>query len=172
MSEQLTLWFDDKYESLRGDKRLEVLKHLDIVQLIPRKVYEQYYRDTGRPPYALESMLLALIAQKLLKIPTIELLITVLNISPLLRRYCGFYKGVPDESTFRRFKQRIDPEALKQILDEMARETNRLLEQEAPDPFAQKLLIDPIRLKAPVKKSNLKLFMTLKQKTVKGTGQA
>lgn len=107
MPEQLTIWPDDEFDSLSGNKKLQLLKNIDISQFIPYEVRLQYYKDTGRPPYSIESMLLALIAQKILKIHTIELLITVLEISPSLRNYCGFFKGIPDESTFCRFKQRL-----------------------------------------------------------------
>ncbi len=130
LPEQLTLWPGDELKHSGVDKRLHVLKRLEIAPFIPRKVFARYYQDTGRPPYPLESMLLALLAQKVLKIPTIELLVTVLRISPLLCRCCGFFKGIPDESTFRRFKQRLGPGEVEQMLDKAYREAHRLLEQE------------------------------------------
>lgn len=170
MSEQLTLWPDDEIDSLKGDKRLTVLGLVDIGQFIPREVNAFYYLDTGRPPFSLESMLLALLAQKILKIPTIELLITVLELSPSLRRFCGFFKAIPDESTFCRFKQRLGPENFKKILAQLAEETSRLLAQENKDPFAQKLLlVDTTGLKVPVKENNPKYFTSLKKKTEKQT---
>lgn len=170
MSEQITLWPDDEIDSLKGDKRLAVLRQVDISQFIPPEVKTYYYLDTGRPPFSLESMLLALLAQKVLKIPTIELLITVLELSPSLRRFCGFFKAIPDESTFCRFKQRLGPENFKKILAQLAEETSRLLTQENKDPFAQKLLlVDTTGLKVPVKENNPKYFTSLKRKTEKQT---
>ncbi len=168
MSEQLSFWRDDKFESSRSNKRLDVLKHIDIIQFIPSHVYDQYYQDTGRPPYALESMMFALLAQKLLKIPTIELLITVLDISPLLRRYCRFNHDVPDESTFYRFKQRLGLETFQHILDKMFGEANRLLAQEPVNPFVLKALPVTIRkLEVPVKGNRPKYFMNLNHWTPK-----
>lgn len=129
MPEQLTLWPGDELKHPGVDKRLYVLRRLEIAPFIPRKVFARYYQDTGRPPYPLESMLMALLAQKVLKIPTTELLITVLRLSPLLCLCCGLLKGIPDESTFRRFKQRLGPDEVEQILDQASREAHRLLDQ-------------------------------------------
>ncbi len=75
MPEQMIIWPDDEFDGLKGDKRLELLRKIDISQFIPLDVYNYYYQDTGRPPFMLKSMLLALLAQKIFKIPTIELLI-------------------------------------------------------------------------------------------------
>lgn len=168
MPEQMIIWPDDEFDSLKGDKRLELLRKIDISQFIPQSVYNHYYQDTGRPPFTLESMLLALLAQKIFKVPTIELLITFLDLSPMLKRFCGFRQGLPDESTFCRFKQRLGAESFKKILSELATETSRLMEQEAKDPFADTLLvIDTTGLKVPVKENNPKFFTSLKRKTEK-----
>ncbi len=134
LPEQLTLWPGDEQKPPGVDKRLHVLKRLEIAPFIPHEVFARYYQDTGRPPYPLESMLLALLAQELFKIPTTELLITVLRISPLLCRCCGFHKSIPDESTFRRFKQRLGPGVAEQLLDKACQEAHRLLEQELSVP--------------------------------------
>jgi len=67
LPEQLTIWPDDEFDSLSGNKKLQLLKNIDISRFIPYKVRLQYYKDTGRPPYSIESMLLALIAQRIIK---------------------------------------------------------------------------------------------------------
>jgi len=65
MLEQMTLWPDDEIYSLKGNKRLAVLRLVDTGQFIPRGVNAFYYLDTGRPPFSLEQMLLPLLAQKI-----------------------------------------------------------------------------------------------------------
>jgi hypothetical protein len=72
MPEQMIIWPGDEFDNLKGDKRLELLKKIDISQFIPQNVYKHYYQDTGRPPFTLEFMLLALLAQK---IPNLRLFV-------------------------------------------------------------------------------------------------
>ncbi|HHW58245.1 MAG TPA: transposase, partial [Clostridia bacterium] len=77
---------------------------IDLSELIPPSFYAHYYSHFGRHrDFSLESMLTALIIQKILSIPTVQLLVHVLKLSKELRELCGF-KRVPHPSQFSRFK--------------------------------------------------------------------
>ncbi len=78
---------------------------INLNEIIPYSFYDNFYSSTGRPrKYHLESMLWALIIQRIFSIPTDSLLIIFLKYSRDLREFCGFVK-VPDASKFTRFKQ-------------------------------------------------------------------
>lgn len=80
-------------------------KHINLQTLIPKSFYSSYYSWRGRPRgYPLQSMLWALILQKIFTIPTDALLLVFLHYSKPLREFCGFDK-VPDASKITRFKQ-------------------------------------------------------------------
>ncbi|MEW6424679.1 MAG: transposase [Bacillota bacterium] len=74
-------------------------------------------------------MLSALIVQKIFSVPTVELLVTFLELSEPLKDFCGFTKSVPDPATFSRFKDKIGPEELKKILDRLVELTEPYLKE-------------------------------------------
>ena len=80
-------------------------EHIDFDRLIPCEFTSAFYGRMGRKHiYHLESILRALILQKLLGLTTDVQLIAVLKCSKELREFCGFSK-VPDASCLARFKQ-------------------------------------------------------------------
>ena len=80
-------------------------ENINLDEFIPYSFYTSYHSTTGRPrEHQLDSMLWALLLQRIFSIPTDVLLITFLKFSEELRKFCGF-KRVPDASRFTRFKQ-------------------------------------------------------------------
>lgn len=100
--------FSDCQEILDFDKPnfLDLLdNYINLSEIVPASFREHYYASTGRNrKYSLESMLWALIIQRIFSIPTDSLLLTFLHYSRHLRQFCGFDK-VPDASKITRFKQ-------------------------------------------------------------------
>lgn len=100
--------FEETKEIFETDKPafLTLLENtIDLHEVIPVSFRNHYYSLTGRPrDYSLESMLWALIIQKIFSIPTDQLLLVFLQYSKDLREFCGFTK-VPDASKITRFKQ-------------------------------------------------------------------
>lgn len=90
-------------------KFLEMLeKHLNLKDLIPLSFYQAYYNHLGRDRvYSLESIICALLLQRILGIPKVSLLLVILKLSKDIRKYCGF-KTVPDQSQITRFKQNFE----------------------------------------------------------------
>lgn len=81
-------------------------KHLDFDALIPVSFDRAFYKQYGRGNiYHLDSLLKALLLQKLLGFTSDVQLLTVLKCSSELRNYCGFTK-VPDPSQITRFKKK------------------------------------------------------------------
>lgn len=166
---QITI-FDlcNDFQIATSNNKLKMLNdYIDIEEFIPLDVKLAYYKSTGRPPYPLSSMLAALIIQKIFSIPTVELLVSFLELSEPLREFCGFTKSVPDPATFSRFKDKIGPEGLKKILDRLVKLTEPYLKE--LDPFASSLLVlDTTGLEVPVKENNPKFFYSLKNQVEKG----
>jgi len=100
--------FSDCQEKFENDKPafLSLLEtHIDIDEFIPISFRNHFYASTGRTrKYSLQSLLWALIIQRIFSIPTDQLLLTFLAYSKPLREFCGFTK-VPDPSKITRFKQ-------------------------------------------------------------------
>jgi hypothetical protein len=100
--------FDENFAMLQKiqPQLLQLLEDfIDITELIPVTWSLNYYKDTGRRHVnSLPAIVSALLLQKLLSIPTVELLITFLNFSEDLRNFCGL-RSIPDPSFFSRFKQ-------------------------------------------------------------------
>ena len=72
--------------------------HIDLDEIVPVSFRNHYHAWTGRPrSYSLDSMLWALIIQKIFSIPTDQLLLVFLQYSKSLRDFCGFSR-VPDAS--------------------------------------------------------------------------
>ena len=107
---QLTLAeiFKDCQNKFDNDKPafLSLLEtHIDLDEIIPITFRNHFYASTGRTrKYSLNSLLWALIIQRIFSIPTDRLLLTFLTYSKPLREFCGFNK-VPDASKITRFKQ-------------------------------------------------------------------
>lgn len=73
---------------------------IDLRELIPFTWSLHYYKDTGHPHNnSLPAIVSALLLQKLLSIPSVELLITFLNFSEALRNFCGL-RSVSDPWNF------------------------------------------------------------------------
>ena len=107
---QLTLAdiFENCQEILDSDKPafLSLLEnYIDLDSIVPISFRNHFYASTGRTrKYSLNSMLWALIIQRIFSIPTDSLLLVFLHYSKELRDFCGFSK-VPDASKITRFKQ-------------------------------------------------------------------
>lgn len=83
---------------------------INLNEIIPFSFKNKFYASTGRPrKYHLDSMIWALIIQRIFSIPTDSLLIIFLKFSKEIREFCGFTK-VPDNSKITRFKQDFLPE--------------------------------------------------------------
>ena len=68
-------------------------QHFDISLFIPQTFYNAFYQHLGRKrDYPLTGFLSALILQKIFSIPTVSLLILLLNLCKELRDFCGFSK--------------------------------------------------------------------------------
>jgi len=128
--------FEEFEQASSKDKLKMLTDYVDIEEIIPLEVKLAYYKSTGRPPYPLGSMLSALIIQKIFSIPTVELLVTFLELSEPLRNFCGLVISVPDPATFSRFKDKIGPAELKKILD-------RLVELTEPYSSKSSTLLQP-----------------------------
>ena len=100
--------FEDCQNKFDNDKPafLSLLEtHIDLDEIIPITFRNHFYASTGRTrKYSLNSLLWALIIQRIFSIPTDRLLLTFLAYSKPLRDFCGFDK-VPDASKITRFKQ-------------------------------------------------------------------
>ena len=95
----------DKFYNQNQDTLLSLLdKFINISDFIPFSFYQSYYSKFGKKrDFSLESMLNAFLLKNILSIPSIDLLITFLSISPRIRNFCGFLR-VPHKSQFSRFK--------------------------------------------------------------------
>ena len=100
--------FQDCQEKLNIDKPafLSLLEnHINLDEIIPVSFYNHFYARAGRTRiYPLNAFLWALIIQRILSIPTDQLLLVFLHYSRPLRDFCGFDK-IPDASKITRFKQ-------------------------------------------------------------------
>lgn len=130
--------FDEFYNQNQANLLTLLDKFINISDFIPSSFYHSYYSNLGRKrEYSLESMLSTFILKNILSIPSIDTMISLLNISSEMRRFCGFLK-VPNKSQFSRFKiQHLNElnelfHNLVDITDDMAKEVN---------PFLSSLLI-------------------------------
>ena len=160
--------FSDEFQKMESHYQLKKLSdYIDFAEIVPRHVRDRYYKQTGRPPYSIESMLSALVIQKIYSIPTNELLVKFLELSRPVREFCGFNDSVPDEATFTRFKQKLSEEDFKEILHQLVKLTEPYLQE--IDPFDSSLLVlDTTGLEVPVKENNPKYFYSLKRQVEKG----
>ena len=139
-------------------------EHLDFYRLIPMDFRGDFYCKYGRSHiYELDSMVKALVLQKLLGIPTDRLLITILETSSELCDFCGFDK-VPDGSQFSRFRKNFC-DHLKKMFDHLVDVTEPIC-REINEKKADYLIYDTSGLELPVSENNPK-FMSTKLKEAK-----
>lgn len=125
--------FNDFFNQNQSNLLSLLNEFIDISEFIPFSFYQKYYSDLGtNRDFSLESMLLAFILKNILSIPTIDLLISLLHISPEMRSFCGFLR-VPNKSQFSRFKSNFSDELgdmfhhLVDVTEELAKEVNPFL---------------------------------------------
>ena len=139
-------------------------EHIDFKNLIPFSFNSAFYRCGGRShTYHLESLVRALILEKLLGIPTDKLLLTILETSRELRDFCGFTK-VPDASQLTRFRENYCSH-LKEMFERMVEITEPIC-REINAKKADYLIYDTTGIELPVCENNPK-FMSGKLKEAK-----
>src|SRR3712207_2616864 len=147
---------------------IELLAHnFDINTFIPNSFKEHYYSDLGKDrEYELSSVLSALLIMQIFHIPTTVLLTIFLVFSTEIREFCGFYKSVPDESFFSRFKTTFESD-LSNLFDSMAlkvidicEDINNDLPNDSPMKNLNSMIIyDTSGLKPRVKENNPKTLV-------------
>ena len=139
-------------------------EHIDFDRLIPCEFTSAFYGRMGRKHiYHLESILRALILQKLLGLTTDVQLIAVLKCSKELREFCGFSK-VPDASRLTRFKQDYC-EFLVKVFERLVDMTEPIC-REISEKKADYLIYDTTGIEANVSENNPK-FLNSKLKEAK-----
>lgn len=142
--------------------------NFDIQSFIPSSFTKHYYADLGRNrDYELTSVLSALLIMQIFHIPTTVLLTLFLVFSTEIREFCGFYKSVPDESFFSRFKTTFESD-IAGLFDSMAakiidicEEINNNLPVDSPYKNLNSMLVyDTSGLKPRVKENNPKTLVT------------
>lgn len=154
--------FSDCQEILDFDKPhfLDLLdNYINLSEIVPASFREHYYASTGRNrKYSLESMLWALIIQRIFSIPTDSLLLTFLHYSRHLRQFCGFDK-VPDASKITRFKQDFCDD-LQIVFDRLVDLTEPVCQQ--IDPYLANMSVyDSTGIEAYVRENNPKYLNSL-----------
>jgi len=155
----------------RPPQLLQLLdEYISISDLIPFSWSSHYYKQTGRPHNnSLFSIVSCLLLQKLLSIPTVELLIVFLNFSSELRDFCKL-KNVPDASFFSRFKQDYADDIeeffhrLVDITEPVCQELGQLFEKEFGINPAHLYIMDTTGIECYVKENNPKFFNSLVKK--------
>lgn len=128
--------------------------HIDLDEIVPVSFRNHYHAWTGRPrSYSLDSMLWALIIQKIFSIPTDQLLLVFLQYSKSLRDFCGFSR-VPDASRITRFKQDFLPD-LKLMFDNLVDLTEPICQAIDPQK-ASMTIFDSSGIEAFVQENNPK----------------
>jgi len=138
--------------------------NFDINTFIPNSFKEHYYSDLGRNrEYELSSILSSLLIMQIFHIPTTALLNLFLVFSTEIREFCGFYKSIPDESFFSRFKTTFESD-IADLFNSMVpkvigicEDINNLLPADSPYKNLNSILIyDTSGLKPRVKENNPK----------------
>ena len=149
--------FSDCQDKFKNDKPafLSLLKtHIDIDEIIPISFRNHFYASTVKPcKYPLQAFLWALIIQRILSIPTDQLLLTFLAYSKPLREFCGFTK-VPDASIITRFKQDFFDD-LQLVFDQLVDITEPIRQAIAPSK-ADMTIFDSSGIEAFVTENNPK----------------
>ncbi|AWI04373.1 transposase [Clostridium drakei] len=142
--------------------------NFDINIFIPNSFKEHYYSDLGKDrKYELSSVLSALLIMQIFHIPTTVLLTVFLIFSTEIREFCGFYKSIPDESFFSRFKTTFESD-LGNLFDSMVlkvidicEDINNNLPDNSPEKnLNSKLIYDTSGLKPKVKENNPKTLVS------------
>ena len=158
---QTSLWdiYDGVSQSMEQHKpRLIALleKHIHFEQLIPPEFRWAYYSRMGRKPvYHLESILRALVLQKILGIPTDSLLLSLLHCCKEFQDFCGFRK-IPDASKLSRFREQYK-DHLSLMFDRLVERTEPVC-QKISKKLASYLIYDTSGIELPVKENNPKFF--------------
>ena len=151
--------FSDCQDILDLDKPrfLDLLEnHINLDEIVPASFREHFYASTGRArKYSLESMLWALILQRIFSIPTDTLLLMFLHYSHHLRQFCGFDK-VPDASKITRFKQDFCDD-LQAVFDRLVDLTEPICQQIDPAKAAMSVF-DSSGIEVFVKENNPKFL--------------
>ena len=147
----------DKFYHQNQNNLLSLLEQfVDISTFIPFSFYQRYYAHFGKKrDFSLESMLRFFILKNILSIPTVDLLITLLNISTELRNFCGFLT-IPNKSQFSRFKSNF-LEDLNDLFHNLVDVTEELCQK--ANPFLASILIsDTTGFEAYVTENNPKFY--------------
>lgn len=122
--------------------------NFDLEGFIPKSFSNHYYATLGRDRYYnLTSILSALILMKIFYIPTNTLLHLFLIFSSEIRKFCGFYNSVTDESYFSRFKMQFEKDiadlfnSLVPNVTAICDEFNKLLPNNSPYKDRNSMLI-------------------------------
>lgn len=154
--------FSDCQDILDLDKPrfLDLLEtYINLDEIVPASFREHFYAPTGRArQYSLESMLWALILQRIFSIPTDTMLLTFLHYSRHLRQFCGFDK-VPDASKITRFKQDFCDD-LQVVFDHLVDLTEPICQQIDPE-LADMTIYDSTGIEAWVKENNPKYLNSM-----------
>ena len=154
--------FSDCHDILENDKPefLSLLDtYIDLDEIVPSSFKKHFYAHTGRPrEYSLESMLWALIIQKIFSIPTDTLLLTFLRYSRHLRQFCGFDK-LPDPSKITRFKQDFVDD-IQLVFDRLVDLTEPICQAIDPE-LASMTIYDSTGIEAYVQENNPKFLNTV-----------
>ena len=137
-------------------------EHIDLDELIPARFYNAFYSWTGRKRiHSLKSFIKALLLQRILGIPSVSLLRTIIALSKELRDYCGFIT-IPDAPQFSRFKSEFEIyiEAFFEHLVDFTAPICRELDEKK----SQYLIYDTTGIEACVKENNDKHFNNLLKK--------
>ena len=149
----------DKFYNQNQETLLSLLdEFVNISDFIPFSFYQSYYSKLGsKRDFSLESMLNAFILKNILSIPSIDLLITFLSISPSIRNFCGFLR-VPHKSQFSRFKSEYLDD-LNDLFHNLVDKTEDISEK--INPFLSSILItDTTGFEAYVTENNPKFYQS------------
>lgn len=139
----------------------------DINSFTPKSFTDRYYSTLGKNrEHSLSSILSALLLMHIFRIPTTTLLTYFLIFSDTIREFCGFHKGVPDESFFSRFKTSFESD-IKDLFDQISLHVIDLCDKinetlPTDHPFKDKhknLIYDTSGLKPRVRENNPKFLV-------------
>lgn len=153
----------DKFYYQNQNSLLAILdEFINISDYIPSSFYQRYYSHFGRNrDFSLESMLNSFLLKNLLSIPSIDLLISFLNISAEMRCFCGFLR-VPNKSQFSRFKSTFFYD-LNDLFNNLVDITENLAYE--VNPFLASILVtDTTGFEAYVAENNPKFYQSVLRK--------
>jgi len=118
---QTTLFSFEEIIKFQQQSRIEMILDQIDLSVVARKLKKSNYMR-GPKGYRPETLIAALIAMQVEKIPTIKHLVKRLNEDPVFRYSCGFevLGSVPSESTFSRFSDKLsNSECLNDLFHEL-----------------------------------------------------